>query len=446
MRFPVDLPGCTSCAQGLDVVERSARPEGSVSFRLAWSSVVQHAKLRALPSRYLHYGVLPVSIAGVLLAGTVLPPAHSTSAVQPLAASYAVSGVMGAFVSDFPVSDEAALDDVALDDVALDDADGIQGALSFGAPAAAPPATPIVGTTTGDNVNLHRGPSTKQEVIARLPTGTKLEVIGQRRGWYRVATAKGTVGWVSDDVFTVGTEALSGTARVASSAVTGSIRGGRVNVRKGPSTRYASYGKLAAGTQVNVLGRSGTWYQVRSPRGTIGWVAGAFLTISENAARVVPGTRDVPAVPAVAAAKPAAAAAPTKSSARTAASFSDAARLAQRYVGSRYAWGGSSPRGFDCSGLVQYVYRQLGVRLPRKASAQYAQTKGQRIRSLSSLVPGDLVFFVRTTRARGITHVGLYVGNGMMVTANSPRLGVQKVNVNGKYWRTRFAGGVRPTR
>ncbi len=93
-----------------------------------------------------------------------------------------------------------------------------------------------------------------------------------------------------------------------------------------------------------------------------------------------------------------------------------------------------------------YVYQQLGVKLPHRASAQLNDRYGQRIQGLEELAPGDLVFFKRTTKARGITHVALYVGDGMMVSANSPRTGVQHVSIHSSYWRSRFAGGLRPYR
>lgn len=124
----------------------------------------------------------------------------------------------------------------------------------------------------------------------------------------------------------------------------------------------------------------------------------------------------------------------------------DAAALALEHVGARYRYGGASPRGFDCSGLTMYVYGQLGVELPHKASAQINERFGQRIDVIEELAPGDLVFFKRTTRARGITHVALYVGDGMMVSANSPKTGVQQVSIYRAYWQSRFAGGLRPYR
>ena len=86
-----------------------------------------------------------------------------------------------------------------------------------------------------------------------------------------------------------------------------------------------------------------------------------------------------------------------------------AARLARRYVGVRYAWGGASPaHGFDCSGLVMYVYSKLGVSLPHHAASQYGY--GRKV-SRWGLKPGDLVFF------SGLGHVGMFIGNGRFIDA-----------------------------
>jgi cell wall-associated NlpC family hydrolase len=90
---------------------------------------------------------------------------------------------------------------------------------------------------------------------------------------------------------------------------------------------------------------------------------------------------------------------------------SSAVAIASRYLGVPYLYGGSSPRGFDCSGLTQYVYGQLGKSLPRTAQQQYNATT--RI-SRSSARPGDLVFFFS---GGGISHVGIYTGGNMMIAA-----------------------------
>jgi cell wall-associated NlpC family hydrolase len=85
-----------------------------------------------------------------------------------------------------------------------------------------------------------------------------------------------------------------------------------------------------------------------------------------------------------------------------------AVRIAAEELGVRYSYGGSSPSGFDCSGLVAYVYGKLGIRLPHNAAAQYAYGRAV---DRSHLRPGDLVFF------HGLGHVGVYIGRGRIIHA-----------------------------
>ncbi len=96
--------------------------------------------------------------------------------------------------------------------------------------------------------------------------------------------------------------------------------------------------------------------------------------------------------------------------ARVQGGLSPAVDVAQQFLGVPYAWGGASPSGFDCSGLVQYVFGQLGVDLPRTAADQ-AQV-GQPVASLADAHPGDLLAFHDP-----VDHIGIYAGNGLMVVA-----------------------------
>lgn len=113
---------------------------------------------------------------------------------------------------------------------------------------------------------------------------------------------------------------------------------------------------------------------------------------------------------------------------------------ARMFVGYRYVYGGASPAtGFDCSGLVQWVYAHFGINLPRTSYAQF--DVGTRV-GAGQLQPGDLVFF--TTDAPGASHVGIYIGGGQFVAADTPSSGVQIDSMSNPYWSSHFIGGTIP--
>jgi cell wall-associated NlpC family hydrolase len=112
--------------------------------------------------------------------------------------------------------------------------------------------------------------------------------------------------------------------------------------------------------------------------------------------------------------------------------------LALGFLGTSYTNGGATPRGFDCSGLVQYVFGQVGVRLPRTVRDQFAATSATREEVIS---PGDLVFF-RTT-SRGPSHVGIATSATEFVHAPNERSQVRTDSMLDDYWRRRFLGARR---
>lgn len=110
---------------------------------------------------------------------------------------------------------------------------------------------------------------------------------------------------------------------------------------------------------------------------------------------------------------------------------------AYKYLGRPYIWGASGPGAFDCSGFTSYVYRVFGVSLPHNAASQFGHGQAVRKGNLSS---GDLVFF---NTSGGISHVGLYIGNGRFIHAANSRTGVIVSSLSEGYYLKRFVGARR---
>lgn len=113
-----------------------------------------------------------------------------------------------------------------------------------------------------------------------------------------------------------------------------------------------------------------------------------------------------------------------------------AANLALNFIGVPYKWGGISPSGFDCSGLVNYTYKKAGISLPRTAEQLFH--KGKTV-SKSNLHEGDLVFF--STYKAGASHVGIYLNNNRFVHASTS--GVRVDSLSTRYWVKTYLGSKR---
>ncbi len=108
-------------------------------------------------------------------------------------------------------------------------------------------------------------------------------------------------------------------------------------------------------------------------------------------------------------------------------------KTAADQIGTPYRFGGNSPRGFDCSGLVQYAHRQLGIEVPRTTASQLAQARDPQRRHL---LPGDLLFFAIGRQKE--RHVGIYEGEGLFIHAPSSGKRVSRASLDNPYWRSRL--------
>ncbi|NUL82353.1 MAG: C40 family peptidase [Armatimonadetes bacterium] len=201
----------------------------------------------------------------------------------------------------------------------------------------------------------------------------------------------------------------------------------RINVRSAPNTnskRVTIVDKYAKG---KALAKSGDWTKIQLTNGRTGWILGKYL----SKASAPPAA----AKPKAVASRPTSSRAiPGSPSPRTeVASAKGVLSTAHGLKGIRYRYGGSTSRGFDCSGFTSYVYAKYGIRLPHSSAAQ---AKMGRPVKRSELKPGDLVFF--RTRGRGVSHVGIYSGNGQFVHASSARGRVRVDSINSGYYNSRF--------
>ncbi len=172
-----------------------------------------------------------------------------------------------------------------------------------------------------------------------------------------------------------------------------------VNVRSGPSTDYDSYGKVNYGDTLTALALVDGWYQVSYPQAESGtaYISGDYISLT------VPAER---------------ASAPVAYGTTSASSAGERiVQIAEQYLGIPYVYGGSTPAGFDCSGFTSYVFKQMGYSLYRSS---YQQINNGVPVSKSELQPGDLLLFKKQGASR-IHHVGIYVGDGMMI--HSPQTG-----------------------
>ncbi len=192
----------------------------------------------------------------------------------------------------------------------------------------------------------------------------------------------------------------------------GVITGSRVNLRETASLQGDIIRVLPMGTQVVVKENQNQWVGVSLVDGSEGWVFRDYVSTDPE----VINFRE-----------------------KFVQRINRLTRLAYQYIGSRYRYGGASPRGFDCSGFTMFVYNQFGWKLPHSAAAQ--MRIGTAVGKVE-LLPGDLVFF-RTKNAKYVNHVGIYLGSGNFIHAASGYGAVRISNLEDGYYRRRFCGARR---
>lgn len=260
-------------------------------------------------------------------------------------------------------------------------------------------------TVTADSLRLRSEANTSSTTMTKAPKGATVTVEEDMgNGWYKVTYGNQT-GYMSGDWLTV--SLTDGTVLPASEGTEpeqkrGLITADVLNVRSGAGTSYKKVASLRGGTVVDIVADLGNgWYQIDS-----GYISAEYVTLVG---------------------------ADYESSSALGAS---AAAMARSLLGCRYRSGAAGPSSFDCSGLMYYIYKQLGHPIARGSSSQYYNS-GYFV-STSAMQPGDLIFFFdrRFDSSGGTlptTHVGMYVGDGQFIHASTTSYRVQYDSIYGYY-------------
>ena len=270
--------------------------------------------------------------------------------------------------------------------------------------------TPDVG------LNVRKGPGTSYSKIAALSKGIAVTVHSTSNGWSKI-TANGVEGYVSSEYLSATKPSSSNETSTTTKTMYVTPDVG-LNVRKGPGTSYSKITKLSKGTAVTVHSTSNGWSKITA-NGVEGYVSSEYLSTTKPSTSSSSSSNS------------------SSSSSSSSSSVNAVLNLAAKQIGKPYVWGAEGPSSFDCSGLTYYVYKNAaGITLPRTSSEQskYGTTV-----SKSNLKAGDLIFFDTSgPNDGGVSHVGIYVGNGQMIHASSSQKKIVKVSVETSYWNNAF--------
>jgi hypothetical protein len=258
----------------------------------------------------------------------------------------------------------------------------------------------VAGVTHRSLDHLRREPRHAAELVTQMVLGEEALVLRERGEWLQVQTVGGYLGWThrASLVRRAPVEGLASfrerlAAHVAAPG-TWVVTARTPVARQRPSPDAPVACDLVRGARVILAGEDGGWLQIELPDGLYGWIPRADALPQERLAERFPheGAAIV--------------------------------EHAAEYLGLPYLWGGTSEKGFDCSGLVQRIYGLHGIRLPRDAEPQ--SRAGEPVDpgpGWRDVQPGDLAFFVEPP-GRRVTHVGILAGGGRMIHASTTRNGV----------------------
>lgn len=226
-------------------------------------------------------------------------------------------------------------------------------------------------------IDMYRNPTAQSDVVSQAIYGTEVLSFNKQPGWYEIHTADGYAGWVQASEL----KALDSAAYAPDGKAVRVVELSANVYRESDVTKHAPLLRLPwearLETRSDPTTSSARWIEVRLVDGQEGWVQRGDVS-----AEFAP------------------------------LSIAETLRLARRFLGITYTWGGVSSFGFDCSGFTQMLVRQRGIEMPRDADLQAAWSGVIAVKR-RDLQPGDLLFFGGSSAK--ITHTGMYIGNGEFI-------------------------------
>ena len=309
----------------------------------------------------------------------------------------------------------------------------------------------VVDVAAGSNLRLRSKASTSSSTLAYAPDGEVVIVEGKVGDWYKVIYNL-QEGYMHSDYLDV-------TPVENVELGYGIINDTKVNMRSGPGTGYQSLGKYVKGEKAYIIGINNKWYKViykdqicyirsdyldvteipyenkASTNKPLFFVDGKTTGVAVSAQALKNGvtTPEQPEQPEDNTPEP-------DSNPGTSSGDLAAAIIAtgKKYIGVPYKWAGTTPKGFDCSGFVMYVFGAHGITLPHNSRSMYAF--GTSV-SKKDLKPGDLVFFYGSNKTV-INHVGIYIGNGQFIHSSSSK-GITITGLESSYYVNHYYGAKR---
>lgn len=274
------------------------------------------------------------------------------------------------------------------------------------------------------SLNLRSGAGTNYSIIKVLYKGTNVTVLSSSNGWSKVSV-NGTIGYVSSTYLSSASEATEDTSSNNNSSTENvqyyRYTSSRINFRQSSNTSSSVLYQLPKNTKVGVVSTTSTGWAKVKHNNTYGYVSTTYLSQNQTGLDAEKDSN-------------------YDSSTSKSEKISKIVSVAKSKLGCKYVRGSEGPTTFDCTGLTYYLYKQIGITLPRGTAEQ--KSVGTYV-AKSDLQPGDLVYLDTKGDDGIIDHAAIYIGNDTIIHANSAAGKVGTSNLNTAYYKKAYVSARR---